>query len=81
MPINNELIDGILLKLSKKWTELNRDSQEIHSYINSLQTIRTGNDDILPKDNLTGDEMSKERRDEIFNSVAKKAQKYLGDSK
>ncbi len=80
MPINNELIDGILLKLSKKKAELNRDSQEIQGYTRSLQMIRTGDDNILPTDDLTGNEMSKERRDEIFNSVAKKAQKYLGGS-
>ncbi len=81
MPINNELIDGILIKLTKKKAELNRDSQEIQGYTRSLQMIITGDDDILPRDELTGNEMSKERRDEIFNSVAKNAQKYLGGSK
>jgi len=81
MTINNELIDGILLKLSKRKAELNRDSQEIQGYTRSLQMIRTGDDKILPRDDLTGNEMSKERRDEIFNAVAKNAQKYLGDSK
>ena len=81
MPINNELIDGILLKLSKRKAELNRDTREIQDYTHSLQMIRTGDDDILPKDELTGNEMSKERRDEIFNAVAKNAQKYLGGSK
>lgn len=81
MPINNELIDGILIKLTKKKAELNRDSQEIQGYTRSLQMIITSNDDILPRDELTGNEMSKERRDEIFNSVAKNAQKYLGGNK
>lgn len=81
MPINNELIDGILIKLTKKKAELNRDSQEIQGYTRSLQMIITGDDNILPRDELTGNEMSKERRDEIFNSVAKNAQKYLGGNK
>jgi len=81
MPINNELIEGILLKLSKKKAELNRDVNEIQGYTRSLQIIRTGDDDILPKDELTGNEMSKERRDEIFNAVVKNAQKYLGGNK
>ncbi len=81
MPINNELIEGILLKLSKRKAELNRDTREIQDYTHSLQMIRTSDDDILPRDELTGNEMSKERRDEIFNAVAKNAQKYLGDSK
>lgn len=78
MPINNELIEGILLKLSKRKAVLAKENHEIQGYTFSLQSIMTTDDSILPKDELTGDEMSKERRDEIFNSVAKKAQKYLG---
>ena len=81
MPINNELIEGILLKLSKKRAELTKETSEIQGYTYSLQMIMTSDDSILPKDEMTGNEMSKERRDEIFNAVAKKAQKYLGGSK
>ncbi len=81
MPINNELIEGILLKLGKKRAELNKEIREIQDYSHSLQMIMTSDDNILPKDELTGNEMSKERRDEIFNAVAKNAQKYLGGSK
>lgn len=80
MPINNELIEGVLLKLGKKRAELTKENHEIQGYTYSLQAIMTTDDSILPKDEMTGDEMSKERRDEIFNSVAKKAQKYLGGS-
>lgn len=81
MAITNDLIDEVLLKFSKKKAELNKDSNEIQGYMRSLQMIRTGDDDILPKDELTGEEMKKGRRDEVFNSVVKRAVKYLGEKK
>ena len=80
MPIKNELIERVLLKLSKRKAVVAKENHEIQGYAFSLQAIMTSDDSILPKDELTGDEMSKERRDEIFNSVSKKAQKYLGGS-
>ena len=63
MPINNELIEGILLKLSKRKAELTKENHEIQGYVYSLQSIMTTDDSILPKDEMTGDEQSKERKD------------------
>ncbi len=81
MPINNELIDGILNKLSRKKSELANEERKLGEYIQVVSSIRSQNDDIMPLDSSTGEPMDKKRRDEIFNSVVKRAQKYIGGNK
>jgi hypothetical protein len=81
MPINNELITEILNKLELKRSELNNEERKLGGYIHTISSIKSQNDDTMPLDGLTDEPMSKERRDEIFNSVVKRAQKYLGGNK
>lgn len=81
MPINNELITQIMNKLELKRSELNNEERELGGYIHTIASIKSQNDDTMPLDGLTGEPMSKERRDEIFNSVVKRAQKYIGGNK
>jgi len=80
MSINNELINDTLAKLSKRKAELNKDKNELQEYTRILSELITGNDDVLPKDSKTGEIMNRERRDQIFNSVVKRATKYLGSN-
>ncbi len=79
MPINDELINDTLAKLSKRKAELNRDKNELQEYTRILSELITGDNEVLPKDSKTGEIMNRERRDEIFNSVVKRATKYLGN--
>lgn len=81
MAINNELITEILNKLELKRSELNNEERKLGGYIHIVASIKSQSDDAMPLDGLTGEPMSKERRDEIFNSVVKRAQKYLGGNK
>ena len=78
MAITNELITDTLSKLSKKKAELNKDKNELQEYTRILSELITVDNTVLPRDNETGETMKPERRDEIFSSVIKRAQKYLG---
>ncbi len=78
MAVTNELIEQTLVKLSKRKAELNKDKNELQEYTRILSELITGNNDVLPRDNETGETMKPGRRDEIFNSVVKRATKYLG---
>lgn len=78
MTVTNEIIDSTLAKLSKKKAILNKDVNELREYTRVLQEIRTGDDSVLPKDTVTGETMEAERRNKIFSSVVKRAQRFLG---
>lgn len=79
MTVTNEIIDSTLAKLSKKKAVLNKDVNELREYTRILQEIRTGDDSVQPRDTATGETMEEKRRDEIFSSVAKRAQRFLGN--
>lgn len=80
MPVTNELIDGMISKLGKEQHMFSTEVTAIEDYITTLFSIKI-NDGEMPLDRSTGEPMKEERRDVIFNSVVKRAGKYLGVNK
>ncbi len=77
MAVDSELIEKTLLKLNKKLEGIRVEERDVQRLVTTLYLIRGDN----PKDPITDDIMNEDRIKEVFNSVAKKASKYIGGKK
>ena len=81
MVVTNELIDNMISKLGKEQHMFNAELRSIEDCIQTLFTIKMRDDKEMPLDRSTGEPMNEERREVVFNSVVKRAGKYLGENK
>jgi hypothetical protein len=78
MAIDEDLIVETINKLYTKLNSIKNDEREINKAIVNLSSIRDRPNGEKPTDSQTGEEMTEERRKEIFNAMAKIASKYIG---
>jgi len=81
MPVTNEVIDIMIAKLGVQYKTVATAMSTIDECMQTLFSIKQANEDTMPLDKATGEPMDEKRREAIFESVGKRAGKFLGDNK